>query len=133
MPSKVTLGVDIRDIDLKRRDSVLHSLAETCARVARERRLTIHSDIVNADAPATCSPLVIDALAESCRELHLPFDMMVSRAYHDSSFLSLIAPTAMVFIPCRNGYSHRPEEFASPEDISRGTQVLAATLARLAA
>ena len=38
----------------------------------------------------------------------------------------------MIFIPCRNGWSHRPDEFASPEDIGRGVEVLARTLARLA-
>jgi acetylornithine deacetylase/succinyl-diaminopimelate desuccinylase-like protein len=58
---------------------------------------------------------------------------MVSRAYHDSLFISRIAPTGMLFIPCRNGYSHRPDEYASPEDIERGVAVLAETLARLAA
>jgi N-carbamoyl-L-amino-acid hydrolase len=37
----------------------------------------------------------------------------------------------MLFIPCREGISHRPDEYASPEDIARGTYVLALTLARL--
>jgi acetylornithine deacetylase/succinyl-diaminopimelate desuccinylase-like protein len=57
---------------------------------------------------------------------------MVSRAYHDSLFMSRIAPTGMLFIPCRNGYSHRPDEYTSPENIERGVAVLAETLARLA-
>jgi acetylornithine deacetylase/succinyl-diaminopimelate desuccinylase-like protein len=56
---------------------------------------------------------------------------MVSRAYHDTLFMSRIAPAGMLFIPCRHGYSHRPDEYASPEDISRGTLVLAETLAIL--
>jgi N-carbamoyl-L-amino-acid hydrolase len=56
---------------------------------------------------------------------------MVSRAYHDSLFIGRIAPVAMLFIPCRKGYSHRPDEYASPEDIARGTLVLAETLATL--
>jgi acetylornithine deacetylase/succinyl-diaminopimelate desuccinylase-like protein len=58
---------------------------------------------------------------------------MISRAYHDSLFISRIAPTAMLFIPCYKGYSHRPDEYASIEDISRGTLVLAETLASLSA
>jgi Acetylornithine deacetylase/Succinyl-diaminopimelate desuccinylase and related deacylases len=58
---------------------------------------------------------------------------MVSRAYHDSLFMSRVAPVGMLFIPCRNGYSHRPDEYASPEDIRRGVLVLAETLASLAA
>ena len=58
---------------------------------------------------------------------------MISRAYHDSLFISRISPVAMLFIPCRNGYSHRPDEYASPEDIARGALVLAETLASLSA
>jgi len=58
---------------------------------------------------------------------------MISRAYHDSLFLSRIAPTVMLFIPCRNGYSHRPDEYAAPEDIARGALVLAETMAALSA
>jgi acetylornithine deacetylase/succinyl-diaminopimelate desuccinylase-like protein len=38
----------------------------------------------------------------------------------------------MIFIPCRNGWSHRPEEYASPEHIAAGAAVLAGTMARLA-
>ena len=56
---------------------------------------------------------------------------MISRAYHDSLFMARIAPTAMIFIPCRGGVSHRPDEYASPEAIANGTAVLADTLARL--
>ena len=57
---------------------------------------------------------------------------MVSRAYHDSLFMARIAPIAMIFIPCRNGVSHRPDEYAAPADIALGTRVLAAALAKLA-
>jgi N-carbamoyl-L-amino-acid hydrolase len=74
---------------------------------------------------------VVGALSEACRKHNLKFVPMVSRAYHDSLFMSRIAPSAMLFIPCRNGYSHRPDEYASPEDIARGTLVLAETLAEL--
>jgi ureidoglycolate amidohydrolase len=47
--------------------------------------------------------------------------------------ISRIAPVAMLFIPCRNGYSHRPDEYASVEDIACGALVLAETLASLSA
>jgi N-carbamoyl-L-amino-acid hydrolase len=56
----------------------------------------------------------------------------VSRAYHDSLFMSRIAPMAMLFIPCRGGVSHRPDEYASPEAIANGALVLAEALAALA-
>jgi ureidoglycolate amidohydrolase len=45
--------------------------------------------------------------------------------------MSRIAPAGMLFIPCRNGYSHRPDEYATPEDIARGALVLAGALAKL--
>jgi len=70
-------------------------------------------------------------LIHSCGKRSLPFQKMVSRAYHDALFMSRITPTGMLFIPCRNGYSHRPDEFASPDDITRGTLILAETLAEL--
>jgi ureidoglycolate amidohydrolase len=88
--------------------------------------------LLNADAPAECAPAIIEALSDSCAKFKQPFILMVSRAYHDSLFISRIAPVAMLFIPCRNGYSHRPDEFAAPEDIARGVTILAETLAGLA-
>jgi acetylornithine deacetylase/succinyl-diaminopimelate desuccinylase-like protein len=75
---------------------------------------------------------MIDAIAKSAYNLGLPYKKMVSRAYHDSLFMARIAPMSMIFIPCRNGVSHRPDEFASPQDIANGVRVLAYTLASLA-
>jgi N-carbamoyl-L-amino-acid hydrolase len=131
IPSRVRLSVDIRDTDLKRRDGVMQQLEIAAQAIAAKRRVSILPEMLNADAPADCAPEVIEALSESCRKHNLNFLPMVSRAYHDSLFISRIAPTAMLFIPCRNGYSHRPDEYASPEDIARGTLVLAETLAAL--
>ena len=56
---------------------------------------------------------------------------MVSRAYHDSLFMSRIVPVAMLFIPCRGGVSHRPDEYSAPEAIAEGALVLAEALAGL--
>ena len=132
VPARVRLSVDIRDTDLKRRDGVLQSLKKACDGVAAKRLVTIESELLNADAPAECDASVIAALREGCEKHGFPFLPMTSRAYHDSLFMSRIAPTAMLFIPCRNGYSHRPDEYASPEDIAQGTLVLAEALATLA-
>ncbi len=128
IPSRARLTVDVRDIDLARRDGVVHAIREQAQRVAVKRGVSAGLEIVNADPPATCSPDVTGALAKACEKHSLPFQKMVSRAYHDSLFMSRIAPTGMLFIPCLNGYSHRPDEFASPDDIARGTLALAETL-----
>src|SRR5206468_6113399 len=84
------------------------------------------------DAPGQCAPDVVEGIEGACRSNQLRFRKMVSRAYHDSLFMSRIAPTGMIFIPCREGISHRPDEYASPEAISNGTRVLAHVLAELA-
>jgi N-carbamoyl-L-amino-acid hydrolase len=131
IPSRVRLSVDIRDTDLQRRNAVMRNLESAWQSIAAHRQVSIQCELVNADAPADCAPAVIDALSASCQKHQLSFLLMVSRAYHDSLFISRIAPTAMLFIPCRHGYSHRPDEYASPEDIARGTLVLAETLASL--
>lgn len=74
---------------------------------------------------------VIDAALASAKQLGVKHRQMVSRAYHDSLFMATLAPTSMIFIPCKDGMSHRPDEFSSPEDIEKGVKTLALTLARL--
>jgi N-carbamoyl-L-amino-acid hydrolase len=132
IPSRVQLAVDVRDIDEARRDQVLALLARACEKVAAARGLKVKREVLNADAPAVCDAMAVEALAAACQEQGIRFDEMVSRAYHDSLFVSRIAATAMLFIPCRAGVSHRPDEYAWPEDIARGIGVLAAALRRLA-
>jgi N-carbamoyl-L-amino-acid hydrolase len=62
----------------------------------------------------------------------MAYRKMVSRAYHDSLFMARVAPAGMLFIPCRGGVSHRPDEYATPEAIAAGVAVLAGALAELA-
>ena len=93
---------------------------------------TITTELVNADPPATCDPAILAAMEASANAAGKSYKRMVSRAYHDSLFMARIAPVAMLFIPCRGGVSHRPDEYASPEWIGGGVHVLARTLATLA-
>jgi ureidoglycolate amidohydrolase len=132
IPSKVTLEADIRDTDGARRDGMITALEEACEKVAAQRGVEVTREFINRDAPAACDARIVEAVASVCGNEGLALDRMVSRAYHDSSFMARICPTSMIFIPCRNGYSHRPDEYASPEAIEAGVRVLAGTLARLA-
>ena len=75
---------------------------------------------------------VVNAVLSATKQLGLSHKQMVSRAYHDSLFMAQIAPAGMIFIPCRNGWSHRPDEFSSAADIENGVKTLALTLAELA-
>src|SRR5579862_367580 len=133
IPSRVRLSLDVRDTNLDRRNAVLRVIDVASQEIATKRRVPVSTEMLNADAPADCAPEVIDALSRACEKHGLSFRPMISRAYHDSLFISAVAPVAMLFIPCRNGYSHRPDEYASPEHIAQGTLALAETLASLSA
>jgi ureidoglycolate amidohydrolase len=131
VPSRVVLQLDIRDTDPERREAVMQAIRRDCEELRQRRKVTITEELVNADVPAQSSPHTIQLLEEVCRERGIAYKKMVSRAYHDSLFMARIAPIAMIFIPCRNGVSHRPDEYAAPADIVQGTYVLASALAKL--
>jgi N-carbamoyl-L-amino-acid hydrolase len=131
IPSRVKLGVDLRDIDGNRRDRILEEIRHAANDIAHRRQVEIQFEVLNADAPATSSPRVLKAIRAAGGKTSVSLRELVSRAYHDSLFMSRIAPTAMIFIPCRDGISHRPDEFAAICDITAGVEVLARTVADL--
>lgn len=133
IPSLVRIDIDMRDTNGQIRDSALDEVWNAAGVIARRRGVTTRSELLNSDPPTQCDPKVVAALEQACEAQGIRYQEMISRAYHDSLFVSKIAPTAMLFIPCRAGVSHRPDEYASPEHIAQGTLVLAETLAHLAA
>ena len=132
VPSRVRIEIDARDIDLDRRDRVLAQITAACRDLAFGRGVSVRQEPINADPPASCSPELVTTIAKACADRGFRHRLMISRAYHDSLFMARVAPTAMVFVPCRGGVSHRPDEFTSPEAIAKGVVVLADTLAMLA-
>jgi ureidoglycolate amidohydrolase len=132
VPSRVTLTLDIRDTVVARRDSIMAALHADIRNIESRRHITITEQPINADIPAISDPHILDTLEAICKSESIPYKKMVSRAYHDSNFMAPITPIAMLFIPCRNGVSHRPDEYATPASIALGTRVLALTLAKLA-
>jgi ureidoglycolate amidohydrolase len=132
VPSRVVLQLDIRDTDPTRRESVMQAVRRDIEELRQRRSVIITEQLINADAPAQSSPHIINLLEEVCAAHNISPKKMVSRAYHDTLFMARIAPIAMLFIPCRNGVSHRPDEYATPADTTLGVQVLASVLAKLA-
>ena len=57
---------------------------------------------------------------------------MLSGAGHDAMYVAHVAPSGMIFVPCRDGISHNPAEDAQPADLAAGARVLAASLVTLA-
>jgi ureidoglycolate amidohydrolase len=131
IPAVATLGIDVRDITAEPRDHALAAIRAAVEAICARRHITAELSLLNADPPATCDPGVVEAIIKVCEDLGLARQLMVSRAYHDSLFMSRLCPTAMIFIPCRGGVSHRPDEYVEPEYILEGVAVLAHTLARL--
>lgn len=131
VPSRVQLTLDIRDTDVNRRDSVMDALHADMREIEQRRGVRIMEELINADLPAHSDARILDTIEAVCREEGASFRKMVARAYHDTNFIAPIAPVAMIFIPCRNGVSHRPDEYAGPEAIALGARILAGTLAKL--
>ncbi len=131
IPSKATLGIDMRDIDGARRDRAVNQVLEAIKEICGRRSVDFQIEMINSDPPASSDPTVLNAIRAACDDMNVPRLEMVSRAYHDSLFMARIAPISMIFIPCRAGVSHRPDEYAKPEDIALGIEVLARTMAKL--
>ncbi|HVM50893.1 MAG TPA: M20 family metallo-hydrolase [Candidatus Acidoferrum sp.] len=132
VPCRAHLEIDLRDTQSGTRDAALQRIERFAQDIGHRRGVTCELERVATDPPVTCAPHLVNLISQVCSTLHLPARRMISRAYHDSSFMAQVCPTAMIFIPCRNGWSHRPDEYASPEHIKNGVTVLAHTLAELA-
>ncbi|MEM7625030.1 MAG: M20 family metallo-hydrolase [Planctomycetota bacterium] len=132
IPSRATFTLDLRDTDLDNRNQIIDSIRQDFAEIASRRGVRWEMIERNADPPAACDKAIIDAAERAADAVGLKWWKMISRAYHDSLFMARVAPTGMIFIPCRDGVSHRPDEYTAPEHLEAGVEVLARTLAELA-
>jgi ureidoglycolate amidohydrolase len=132
VPFKAYLEIDLRDSRLDSRSKALAEIRSAADQACSRRGITMEFEEINADPPAAGDQKTVAIAEKVCAELGLRSLRMVSRAYHDSLFIARVSPTTMIFIPCRNGWSHRPEEYSTPEHIASGAEVLAHTMARLA-
>lgn len=131
IPSQVTLEIDVRDIALPPRDQAVAAIRQAVTEIATRRGVRAAIELLNADPPAAMAAPVIAAIEAACRTTGHACQRIVSRAYHDSLYMARLGDTGMIFIPCRDGVSHRPDEYASPEAIRAGVEVLAVALAEL--
>lgn len=98
------------------RESVAAAQAANVERLSLER--------LSDSMPAACDPALRELLRNSAEALGLSCMEMASGAGHDMAFISRVAPASMVFIPCKGGRSHTPEEWASPAALTAGTEVM---------
>ncbi|MEO5804609.1 MAG: M20 family metallo-hydrolase [Verrucomicrobiota bacterium] len=132
VPCRAWLEIDLRDTQVTTRDAALHKIENAIREICERRKIEFGMERINLDPPAICDADLVNVISEICGDLKISSKKMISRAYHDSLFMAQICPTTMIFIPCFKGYSHRPDEYSSPEQIENGVAVLAHTLAKLA-
>ena len=132
IPSRVMMEIDIRDVYQRTRDGMVEKIARAVKTISESEEMVYEVEIINADMPVTCDEELVKTIESACSNLELKCEQLISHAYHDSLFMAQVCPTAMLFIPSEKGYSHRPEEYSSPDQIEKGVKVLALTLAVLA-
>ena len=129
IPDRVTFSIDLRHPEAATLKMMETNFNEIVQQTWANCQVTLAplSRIDPVDFPNTLTKQM-DAAAS---ELGIAAPHLVSGAFHDAIHLAKHCPTAMLFVPCRNGLSHHPDEHTEIEDIVVGTQLLATSLAHL--
>ena len=131
IPGVVKLGVDIRSISEVARNSVVTLIKEFIDVTAEKRGLSYTIEPVAQDHPVAMHPAMIREIEEVVTSLGVEYMALPSGAGHDAMHWADDVPTGMIFIPCLNGISHNPAEFAEMDDIVTGAEVLDKVLRKL--
>ena len=131
IPGAVKLGVDIRSISKVARNSVVTLVKEFIDITAEKRGLSYTIETIAQDHPVEMHPAMIREIEEAVKSVGVEYMIMPSGAGHDAMHWAEAVPTGMIFIPCRDGVSHNPAEFAEMDDIVTGAAVLDKVLRKL--
>lgn len=131
IPGAVKLGVDIRSISKVARNSVVTLVKEFIDITAEKRGLSYTIETIAQDHPVEMHPAMIREIEEAVKSVGVEYMTMPSGAGHDAMHWAEAVPTGMIFIPCREGISHNPAEFAEMDDIVTGAEVLDKVLRKL--
>lgn len=132
IPGAATFTLDLRHADDAVRRHALQELREAARRITTRRRLKFTWQITQNNGAVACSPALTAQLDRSACAVQGRSLTLVSGAGHDGVVLSQLTPVAMLFVRCRDGLSHHPDEYASPKDIAVALRVLVDFLERLA-
>lgn len=124
IPGEATLTVELRDLA----SDVLQVLCDEVAQAAREAAeaegLIVSIALKDLAQPALLDENLRARIADLCRARGYSALSLPSGAGHDAQSLAPLAPSAMIFVPSRDGISHSPHEYTSPADCARGAQIL---------
>ncbi|EAZ79417.1 Zn-dependent hydrolase [Algoriphagus machipongonensis] len=132
IPGEVKLNVEIRDLSSEKIWEIYEVIAMKAKELAAESGTEVsveHTEV--ASKPALANPEIQAVIENASKELGLSYKYLPSGAGHDAQEMANIAPIGMIFIPSKNGISHSPEEFSSPEAIANGANVLLNSLLML--
>jgi N-carbamoyl-L-amino-acid hydrolase len=128
VPSRVSFSIDLRHPDNAVLDAAGARIKALCDESAPPCTVTVAPLV---DAPSNLFDASLRAsIAEAAREQGHSAMAILSAAGHDARHLAKVCPSAMIFIPCRDGASHVEHEWAEPADVAAGTSVLAQVLRR---
>jgi allantoate deiminase len=132
VPGEVTFSLDTRSHDDALRLACIELIAWRLDAIAAARGCTVELEVVYDQPAAPCDPSLQDALTRAIeRAGETPF-RLASGAGHDAMSFKDVIPHAMLFVRCKDGISHNPAEYCSPEDIGLAARVLADAVAALA-
>jgi len=124
VPEKVTLTIDLRDIDLARREQYEVQLRSEISRIAAIHGLTCKITEDMKSEPRYVANWLKEVLRQESKALGLAAPELMSGPFHNSLIMSNYCDYAMIFVRSKDGISHNPLEFSSPEDIAAGTELL---------
>jgi N-carbamoyl-L-amino-acid hydrolase len=123
-PGRVALTVDLRAADDATLDSMAAAFARVCEELAEPGRFQVDSKEVVYFPPQPFEPRLVQAIRDGAATLGLDSLDVISGAGHDAVYMARVAPTAMIFVPCKDGISHNEIEDAQPEHLEAGCNVL---------
>lgn len=132
VPDEVELWVDLRGTNRAVMDEAQAALEAAAQGIAAAHGTPITFKQLSSDSPVSMTPKIIETLTKAAQDLGIPTTPIVSGAGHDTMHMASIADVGMIFIRNRDGLSHHHDEYASPEDIMTGLDILTEAMYTLA-
>ncbi len=124
IPGEARLGLDIRSVDASVYEAVIAEIVTFAEAAAAARDLTLDVTIQALTTATVMDAGVVGALEAAATESGHEFTVMPSGGGHDTQHVAPHVPSAMVFVPCRDGISHSPAELADPADAAVAVEVM---------
>jgi allantoate deiminase len=124
IPGEVRFTLDFRHPVDAAREKLLGELLGDFSRIADSRCLRLGWDLVQANAAVPCDPALGGRMLDCVENVTGIRRTLPSGAGHDAVMMATVMPVAMLFVRCRGGLSHHPDEYASPQDIAVALRVL---------